>query len=266
MKKVDLNVDIAEGFPYDKELLQFATSANICLGFHAGNRDLTEWTYWHCVDRSIRKGAHPGYADRKTMGRGPRPTNGLDTDGDSQLMAYYDLKFDYLKPHGTLYNDSARPLTPDWDTVTESISEGSSYDPIPALLYAESIAAAEVVLLLGSYSHYVIDRTSYSHPMVRNDPPLMGLPYTNHEWIAQYCKVKFICEGFADRAYRPNGTLVPRSEPGAVLENPEEIKAQVLRLADQVDSICLHGDTPNCLEFAEMVYKTLIDHGYEVGY
>lgn len=75
-----------------------------------------------------------------------------------------------------------------------------------------------------------------------------------------------IREGFADRAYRPDGTLVPRSEPGAVLEDPEEIKAQVLRLANEVDSICLHGDTPNCLEFAELVYKTLIDAGYEVGY
>lgn len=266
MKKVDLNVDIAEGFPHDKELLQFATSANICLGSHAGNRELTEWTFWHCVDRGIRKGAHPGYADRKTMGRGPRPEKGLDSEGESQLGIFFEIEFDYLKPHGTLYNDSAKALRPGWDTVRESISVGSSYNPIPKLLSNENIAASEVALLIASFSRYN-DDSHFFHEAdpVQSSLPLMGLPHTNHKWIADYCKVPFIREGFADRAYR-DGTLIPRSEPGSVLEDPEEIKAQVLRLADQVDSICLHGDTPNCLEFAEMVYKTLVDHGYEVAY
>ncbi len=266
MKRIDLNVDIGEGFPYDRELLQFATSANICLGFHAGDRELTEWTYWHCVDRGIRKGAHPGYADRKTMGRGARPENGLDSDEDCQIVVFFELEFDYLKPHGTLYNESAKPLRRGWDTVTETVSQGSSYDPIAKLLYAENIAAAEVALLVESSRRYRCASFTEETPSVILHTPLMGLPHTNHEWIASYCNVQFIREGFADRAYRSNGTLVPRSESGAVLEDPDQVKAQVLRLADQVDSICLHGDTPNCLEFAEMVYKTLIDHGYEVGH
>jgi UPF0271 protein len=59
---------------------------------------------------------------------------------------------------------------------------------------------------------------------------------------------------------------MPRSQPDAVLTDPDEIRAQVLELAPKVDSICLHGDTPGCLEFAEMVRKTLEDAGYEVGY
>lgn len=247
MKKVDLNVDIAEGFPHDKELLQFATSANICLGFHAGNRELTEGTYWNCVDLGIRKGAHPGYADRKSMGRGPRPVFGLDTDNESQHMVLLELEFDYVKPHGTLYNASANALPENWDVIDEPISQGSSYDPTFGLLSSANVAAGEVAAFVGTL-------------------PLMGLPSSTHEVIAKVCKTTLIREGFADRAYRPDGTLVPRSEPGAVLEDPDQIKAQVLRLANEVDSICLHGDTPNCLEFAELVYKTLIDAGYEVGY
>lgn len=266
MKKVDLNVDIAEGFPHDRELLQFATSANICLGFHAGNRELTEWTFWHCVDRGIRKGAHPGYADRKTMGRGPRPENGLNSSYEPQDLVFFRLRFDYIKPHGTFYNESARKLSLGWNTAKGPVSDGSSYDPTLDNLRQENISAAEVIDLLLCCPHIVVDEAQSGRPMVIKKPLLMGLPVTNHEWIAEFCKVDFIREGFADRAYRPDGTLVPRSEPGAVLEDPEEIKAQVLRLADQVDSICLHGDTPNCLEFAEMVYKTLVDHGYEVGY
>lgn len=95
--------------------------------------------------------------------------------------------------------------------------------------------------------------------------PLMGLPGTAHERIAQSAGVPFIREGFADRAYRPEGTLVPRSEPGAVLHDHKTIREQVLRLADRVDSICLHGDTPGCVEFAELVFGTLVDAGYEVG-
>ena len=75
-----------------------------------------------------------------------------------------------------------------------------------------------------------------------------------------------IWEGFADRRYREDGTLVPRNELNSVLEDPEEIRKQVLEIAPKVDSICLHGDTPNCLQFAELVKKTLQDAGYEVGY
>jgi UPF0271 protein len=77
--------------------------------------------------------------------------------------------------------------------------------------------------------------------------------------------VPLIREGFADRAYRSDGTLVPRSEAGAVLSDPDEVRRQVLRIAPNADSICVHGDTPGCVEFAELVRKTLVDARYEVG-
>jgi UPF0271 protein len=85
-------------------------------------------------------------------------------------------------------------------------------------------------------------------------PVYKGLPA---KWL--------IREGFGDRAYLPDGRLVPRSEPAAVLHDAGEVQRQVLELARNVDSICLHGDTPDCLAFAELVRKSLEDAGYEVG-
>ncbi len=94
--------------------------------------------------------------------------------------------------------------------------------------------------------------------------PLMGLGATAHHTVAERAKQPLLREGFADRAYRFDGTLVPGPNR-AVLEDPALIRTQVLRLAGEVDSICLHGDTPGCVAFADLVRKTLRDAGYEVG-
>lgn len=91
--------------------------------------------------------------------------------------------------------------------------------------------------------------------------PLMGLPGTAHE-NAPY---GFIREGFVDRAYDSAGCLVPRSHPSAVHQSPDVIGKQAVQLAPLVDSLCLHGDTENCVEIAAFVVKVLLENGYEVG-
>src|SRR5476651_1132837 len=68
-KTIDLNVDIGEGFPYDRELLKFASSANVCCGVHAGSDELSRETVALCKTQRVRIGAHPGYPDRESMGR-----------------------------------------------------------------------------------------------------------------------------------------------------------------------------------------------------
>jgi UPF0271 protein len=83
--------------------------------------------------------------------------------------------------------------------------------------------------------------------------------------VAFAAEVPFIKEGFADRAYTREGLLVSRSHPGAVLSDPHEIAAQVQVLAERVDSICIHGDSPGCVEIAALVRRTLAASGYEVG-
>jgi UPF0271 protein len=153
----------------------------------------------------------------------------------------------YLKPHGAFYNQTAQVLPPTWVPTDDRWKALIEEDPI-GIAIGKIPGAGSLGMMLR------INRLA-----------LMGLPGTAHEEVANRAEVLLIREGFADRAYREDGTLVPRSEPGAVLADPAEVKSQVLRLAPLVDSICLHGDTPDALEFAELVTKTLRDAGYEVS-
>lgn len=73
-----------------------------------------------------------------------------------------------------------------------------------------------------------------------------------------------VIEGFVDRAYLPDGTLVPRSETGAVHDDPATVVAQALQLAPQVESLCVHGDSPGALELARAVRAGLEDAGHTV--
>jgi len=93
----------------------------------------------------------------------------------------------------------------------------------------------------------------------------MGLDVTAHRILADRAGQRIIREGFADRAYRPDGTLVPRSEPESLLTREADVRSQVALLAPHVDSLCLHGDGEHCVEFAHLVRDELISLGYEVG-
>ncbi len=251
-KTIDLNVDIGEGFEYDRDLLSFASSANVCCGAHAGSEDLTRETVALCRSQRVRIGAHPGYPDRESMGRIAMQSG--------QERIYLKSVFDqltrfaqyaepaYLKPHGAFYNDTAVILPKDWRTSIRKIPPPTSAYEASGIYLAQFAGVQSLMLLLRMYRL-----------------PLMGLEVTAHKEIAGRAGQDFLREGFGDRQYTPEGTLVPRSEDGAVLEHEDAIREQVLRLAPLVDSICLHGDTPQCLSFAELVFKTLVDSGYGVG-
>lgn len=222
MRRIDLNVDIAEGFPFDSQLLAFATSANVCCGVHAGSPELTESTVAMCLKHGVRVGAHPGFPDRESLGR-REPTAGETAEFfDSiraQIRDFARFKPAYVKPHGALYNWLSR------------------------LDLAEAERAKSVLRLEG----------------VR----VMALPGSPWAVVLGSYAIK---EGFADRRILPNGTLAPRTDPGAVLREPGEVAAQALMLAPKVDTLCLHGDTPGCLEFAEAVARALRDAGWELGW
>lgn len=250
-KRIDLNVDIGEGFPNDEALLEFATSANVCCGEHAGSWDLTQATVELCRSKNIRIGAHPGYPDRAGMGRRPMEV-GEHTKFLKSIFQQVErfaklVRPAYIKPHGAFYNQTAEVLPPIWVPTDDRWKALIDEDPIGIAL-GKIPGAGSLGMILR------VHRLS-----------LMGLAGTAHEEIAKRAEVLLLREGFADRAYRENGTLVPRTEPGAVLKDPALVKAQVLRIAPNVHSICLHGDTPDALEFAELVTKTLRDAGYEVA-
>lgn len=229
--RIDVNVDIGEGFAYDDELIKLATSANVCCGAHAGSRELTLETIEKCKRAGVRIGMHPGFPDRASMGRSlPRPDEAdrwfesLLDQADSFMKAY---KAAYFKPHGAWYNLLCSPSR------------------IPNEL--NGMASG---MLFGFCRRYVIspmlaDCAPYEHLKLYGCPPIR--------------------EGFADRAYDKRGFLVPRGQPEAMLEDPETIAKQVTKLALQCQSICVHGDSEGCTAILELVVKTLEDGGYEVG-
>jgi 5-oxoprolinase (ATP-hydrolysing) subunit A len=248
---VDLNVDIGEGFGHDEALLDFATSANVCCGEHAGSWELTQQTIELCKSKGIRVGAHPGYPDRASMGRREMDVaeHSIFLKSIFEQVARFAgvLRPEYIKPHGAFYNQTAQILPATWVPTDDRWRALILEDPIGQAIGAIPGAGSLGMLLR-------VHRA-----------PLMGLAGTAHEEIAKRAEVFLFREGFADRGYRLDGTLVPRSEAGALLEDPALVKEQVLRIAPLVDSICLHGDTPDALSFAELVSKTLKDAGFEVG-
>ena len=228
--KVDINVDIGEGFPFDEDLLDFATSANVCCGEHAGSWELTKDTIFLCERKGVRVGMHPGFPDRENMGRLAPKEDEIAQYANSifeQVIRFreYTSVAQYLKPHGAWYLVLTEP-----SSVDAAIYQGCK------LMLDGALAAAAVPAMLLAKSAIASSMDDV------------------------------IAEGFADRGYTSTGTLLPRSNPYALLISREEISAQVLKLAREVDSICIHGDTPNCVEIAELVYRTLEDEGFEVGF
>lgn len=94
--------------------------------------------------------------------------------------------------------------------------------------------------------------------------PLLGLAGTHHQTIAAAASVQFIREGFADRAYTPEGHLVPRTQADAILKTADDKARQALALASLVDSVCVHGDEPDSLETLASVRQTLESAGYTI--
>jgi UPF0271 protein len=94
--------------------------------------------------------------------------------------------------------------------------------------------------------------------------PLLGLPGSVSLSIAEASGIPIIREGFADRAYTPHGRLVPRSEPGAVLDDPDAVAAQAVRLMDSVSSVCVHSDSPGAVDLARAVRESLEAAGAEL--
>ena len=154
----------------------------------------------------------------------------------------------YLKPHGAFYGDTGFVLPDNWLTAVRHTPPPTSAYEAGGLYLSQFPGVQSLTLLLRMYKL-----------------PLMGLYATSHREIANRAGLTLIKEGFGDRGYLSNGTLIPRGNIGSMLKTDDEIRDQVLRLAPNVDSICLHGDTPHCLEYAELVFKTLTDAGYGVG-
>ena len=231
--RIDLNADLGESTERwasgeDVALLRVVTSANVCCGAYAGDDELITATCAAAVEHDVAIGAQVGYPDREGFGRDP-----MDMESDT-LRDEVSGQIAHLA--GLAKGVGGR--------VTYVKPHGALYNTI----VRDEVQAAAVV------------------EAVRNAGlPLVGLPGAASLRLAEAAEVPVILEGFADRGYTDEGTLVPRSEPGALLDDPRDAALQAVRLLhDGVESICVHSDSPGALDIVRAVRVALEHAGGEV--
>lgn len=234
--KIDLNSDLGEGAGSDEEIMAQVTSANIACGAHAGDFETMKRTVALAKRYGVAIGAHPGYRDRGNFGRVALDLApaALFADLVMQIETLEAVaeeagaRVTHVKAHGALYNRGER-------------------DPHVAAVIADAVKT------------------------VGGDLTLYAPPVSAMHAAARAVGLRVAREGFADRAYEPDGTLRSRKLPGAVHTDPEIAAAQAVALARgtgvrafdgtllalEVDTICVHGDTPNAAAIARAVREAL---------
>jgi UPF0271 protein len=240
---IDLNADLGEGMD-DEAILPFLTSANVACGMHAGGPAMMERTVALSLARGVQVGAHPGYADRANFGR-------LDVD----------LSLDEVESL-VLYQIGAL------DAFVRARGGRLFHVKAHGALYNRAAKDAGLARAIAS----AVRR--FSAELV-----LVGLAGSRLIEAAREAGLPAAGEAFADRRYQPDGSLVPRSKPGAVLEDPAEAAEQALLLAREgaviasdgsrlrirAQTLCLHGDTPGATKIARAVRERLAQAGVEVA-
>jgi UPF0271 protein len=248
-RAIDLNADVGEaddgdGVAVERALLGLVTSAHIACGGHAGDEKSMRATMRAALDGGVRIGAHPSYPDRAGFGRQPMELAAADLsaalaaqlDALAAVAASLGTKVHSVKPHGALYSEVARGET--------------TYEVLLGVMAARCGPDTALVLPAGA--------------------PAVSL--------AQDAGLTVLREGFADRAYAADGGLVARREPGSVYGDPALARAQALGLATKgtvtacdgssllidVDTICVHGDSPRAPALAQAVRDGLAAAGIAV--
>lgn len=235
---VDVNADLGEGVGDDATMVALVSSANVACGFHAGTPIELRRTCELAVASDVRIGAQVSYPDWDGFGR-----RFMDIDSD-QLIA------DVLFQIGAL------------TAIARSVGGTVDYVKPHGALYNAIVGHRE-------QARAVVTAVADA------GLPLMSLPGSVALELAREAGVPVFTEAFADRAYTPQGTLVPRTEPGSVLTDSAAVAARVVQLATtgaitaidgtpiavHADSICLHGDTPGAVAHATAVRAALAEAG-----
>src|SRR5262245_29361091 len=246
--RIDLNADVGESFGayklgHDEALIPLITSANVACGFHAGDPSVMRATVALARECRVAVGAHPGFPD--LVGFGRREINASPRDVEDAvayqigalagIAAAEGVRLHHVKAHGALYNMAvrSRPL-------------------------AEAIARATAS----------IDRGLI----------MLGLPGSELIEAGRRAGLRTAAEGFADRAYQADGSLVPRTQAGAVIDDADRVVERAVmmageraviaingsRVAIDIETICLHGDTPSAAALAARVRQALSGAGIDV--
>jgi UPF0271 protein len=241
--QIDLNADVGEGSSDDAVLLRLVTSANVAAGFHAGDPSVLRETIRAAHAAGAAVGAHPGFPDRAGFGRREMTV----TPREAEVFVLYQIaavagvaaaegvRLRHVKPHGALYNLAAR-------------------DPALAGSIARAIAACDSSLIL------------------------FGLPGSELLKAGRAAGLRVAAEAFADRAYDADGSLVSRNTPGAVIHDVEAVVSRAIGMAKDkaviaidgsmvridVDTICVHSDTPGAADLAARLRAGLEAAGVSV--
>jgi UPF0271 protein len=224
---IDLNSDLGEGAGTDADLLPLLTSANVSCGAHAGGPAAIAATLELARRHGVVVGAHPGHPDRDHFGRRELPTPPRDVleQMHSQVRALHQL--------AGRAGVELKYLKPHGGLYHQACRDDA---------YADAVVTAAALAGLA----------------------VIGLPDSRLAHRADG-RVPFVAEGFADRRYRPDGLLVPRSEPEAFVTDADEAVAQADKLARQgVRTICVHGDNPRALDFVRALRTGLSQRGYVI--
>jgi 5-oxoprolinase (ATP-hydrolysing) subunit A len=228
--KIDLNADLGEGMD-DAAILPLITSANVCCGLHAGSPALMDETVRLALQHGVRIGAHPSYDDRKNFGR----TELSLSPGELRPLLLYQL--------GAI----AAVARARGAKLTHFKAHGALYNQAAK----DASLARDVAEVVREFDPSLV---------------LVGLAGSLQVEAARAAGLRTAREAFADRKYAADGSLVPRSQPGAVLHDPRDVAEQAVTLAKsgRADTICLHGDTPGAAANAKAVRDALDAAGLEI--
>lgn len=245
---IDLVADLGEGFGAwtmgdDDALLDVVSSANIACGFHAGDPSIMDLTVAKCVARGVAIGAHPSFPDLRGFGR-----YAIDLPAE-QIKADVMYQYGALTAFATYHGGHVAHVTPH-GKLGNLVAVRQDY----AEVIADAFAAIDPEIVV-----------------------MAGLGAMQDAALARGLRVALV--GNVDRAYMDDGTLVPRGREGAVLTDPAEIAERAVRLALEgvvttvsghdlavdVDTILVHGDTPDAVATATAVRQALEDAGVRVA-
>ena len=243
MISIDINCDMGEGVGNDEAIMPFISSANIACGFHAGDEKTMNETIECCIRNNVAIGAHPSFYDKKNFGR---------TEIYLSADEIYDLIILQLRTIDKIARVNGKKL--------------SHVKPHGAL-YNMSVKDQEIAAAI---ARAVKD---FDEALI-----LFGLSGSYSIMQAKAVELKTANEAFADRTYQDDGSLTPRSQPNALIENADKAVGQVLQMIKEklvttitekkipivADTICIHGDGRHAVTFAKAIHDALKQENIEI--
>ena len=246
---IDINCDLGEGSTLadgenDALLMPYLSSCNIACGGHAGNSETIDYAIKHALRHQLKIGAHPGYPDPDNFGR-----NSLGLSAN-EIVESLRQQLDLFL--GVVSKNSA--------TLNHIKLHGALYNDVEI-----NIELADVI------ADYFIE----AFPEIK----LYGLAQGQFQQVCEYRNLDFIPEGFMDRRYQTDGTLMSRTETGALITQDKQCIQQAIALArnqpivsstgalisPKVETICLHGDNENALTIVRELYQEFANYDISVG-